>query len=95
MTVRIFRIAIAAGVDIALLSGCGPSVERAFSNCTETAYKLAIAGSKGLLPKDVAPIFEKAARATAEKRCSVIRDECRNNAQSDMCQRLVQQYGGK
>jgi hypothetical protein len=77
----------------ALLAGCGPSVERAFSNCSEVAYKQALSGNKGLLPKELAAVFEKSARAMAEKQCSIIRDECRNNPQSEECQSLVQQYG--
>lgn len=77
----------------ALLAGCGPSVERAFSNCAETAYKQAISGNKTLLPKDMAKIFEKSARALAEKQCSLIRDECGRDPQSEECKALVQQYG--
>lgn len=78
---------------VALLAGCGPSVDKAFANCTETAYKLALSGNKSLLAGDAAKIFEKSARATAEQQCSIIRDECRRDAQSEDCKHLIQQYG--
>ena len=85
------RLAISAA--LLLLAGCGPSVDRAFANCADAAYKLALSGNKSLLPKDAAQIFEKAARATAEQQCSFIRDECRRDGQSDECKHLIQQYG--
>lgn len=78
---------------ITLLAGCGPSVDKAYANCTETAYKLARSGNKTLLSGDAAKIFEQSARATAEQQCSIIRDECRRDAQSDDCKHLIQQYG--
>jgi hypothetical protein len=93
LSVRRLRIAVAAAGITGLLAGCGPSVDRAFSKCSETAYKQALSGSKGQLPKEMAALFEKAARAQAEQQCAVIREECRKDPQSDLCQRLVQQYG--
>ena len=87
------RELIAAAIGTTLLAGCGPSVERAFSNCVDTAYKQTITGGKGVLPKDLAKVYEKTARAQAERQCSLIRDECRKNPQSDECKSLVQQYG--
>lgn len=87
------RNALAACSAALLLTACGPSVERAFANCSESAYKQTIAGIKGMLQKDLARVFEKTARAQAEQQCSIIRDECRQNPQSESCQRLIQQYG--
>lgn len=87
------RMAIAAALAAALLAGCGPSVERAFANCADAAYKQTLAGNKSLLSKEMAKMFEKTARAQAEQRCSLIRDECRRDPQSDDCKHLVQQYG--
>ena len=87
-----FRNVIAAGFTAALIAGCGNSVERAFSNCVASAHKQTVAGSKGGLPPELAKTFEKAARAMAEDTCSIIRNECQQDPQSDMCQRLVQQY---
>ena len=75
-----------------LLAGCGPSVESAYKNCVETAYRQATASTKGLISKDTANIYEKSARAVAERQCSFIREECRD-PQAAMCQRLVKQYG--
>jgi hypothetical protein len=85
-----FRTAIV--LALVLLAACGPSVERAFSNCSEAVYKQSMTGNKGRLPPELAKTYEKAARATAENQCNFIRDECRN-PQADMCQRLIQQYG--
>ena len=82
-----------AGFAAALLAGCGPSVERAFSNCSEAAYKQALSSNRGLLPKELAGEFEKSARAQAAQQCEIIRNECRRDPQADDCQRLVQQYG--
>jgi hypothetical protein len=93
MKPSLFRSAIAAAVAAGLLAACGPSVERAFSNCSEAVYKQSMASNKGRLPPELARNFEKAARATAEEKCDFIRDECRRDPQSVMCQRLVQQYG--
>ncbi len=93
MKSAVVRNTLAACSAAALLAGCGPSVERAFANCTETAYKQTLAGGKGLMQKDLAKVFEKTARAQAEQQCSLIRDECRQDPQSASCQRLVQQYG--
>jgi hypothetical protein len=87
-----FRTAIVLALAVIMLAACGPSVERAFSNCSEAAYKQSMAGNQGRLPPELAKNYEKAARATAEKQCNFIRDECRN-PQSDMCQRLINQYG--
>jgi hypothetical protein len=86
---------LAAAVTLtasALLAGCGPSVDKAFANCAETAYKLALSGNRTLLNKDAAKLFEKSARATAEQQCSIIRDECRRDAQSEDCKQLIRQY---
>jgi hypothetical protein len=90
MRPAVFRTAIV--IALVLLAACGPSVERAFSNCSEAVYKQSMAGNKGRLPAELAKTYEKGARATAEKQCNFIRDECRN-PQSDMCQRLINQYG--
>ena len=81
-----------AAAAVVALSGCGNSVERSYSNCVEAAHKQTIAGGKGL-PPDLAKNFEKASRAIAEKNCSIIRDECRNDPQAESCQSLIKQYG--
>ncbi len=78
-----------------LLTACGPSVESAFSNCAETAYRQAIAGTKAQLPKELTAMFEKAARVQAEQKCDIIRDECRKDPQAEECRRLIRQYGKK
>lgn len=88
-----FARLIIGALGMAMLAGCGPSVERAYAKCAEVAYKQAIANNKAALPKDLAGIYEKAARATAEKQCGFIREECNRDPQSATCQRLVQQYG--
>ena len=87
------RDAIAAVIAAGVLAACGPSVERAFSNCSEAVYKQSMTSNKGRLPPEIAKHFEKGARATAEDQCNFIRDECRRDPQSVMCQRLIQQYG--
>lgn len=91
------RTRCAAGGLLALavlmLGACGPSVESAFSKCADTAYQQALRGSKSALPPDLAKLYEKSARERAERQCSLIRDECRRDAQSADCQRLIQQYG--
>ncbi len=85
--------AVIAMAAAALLAGCGPSVERAFANCSEAAYKQNLSGSKRVLTPELAKTFEKTARGLAEQQCSIIRDECRQDVKSEMCQRLIQQYG--
>ena len=77
-----------------MLAACGPAVESAFSKCADTAYQQALRGSKSALPPDLAKLYEKSARERADKQCSLIRDECKRDAQSADCQRLIQQYGG-
>jgi len=64
-----------------------------FSKCAETAYKQARSGSKDLLPKEMAAMLEKSARAQAENRCSFIREACNRDPQSENCRRLIEQYG--
>ena len=91
LTIVVSQAALIACV--ALLGGCGPSVERAYSKCAEIAYKQAVSGSKGLLPKEMATMLEKSARAQAENRCSFIREECNRDPQSENCRRLIEQYG--
>ncbi len=87
------RTAAVAALAPLLLTACGPSVERAYSNCAEAVYKQATAGNKTALPKELAAMFEKAARAQADTQCSFIRDECRKDPQAEECRRLIQQYG--
>ena len=77
----------------ALLAGCGPSVERAYTQCAEIAYKQALAGSRSLMQKEASAIFEKAARVQAAERCQFIRDECKRDPQSVDCRSLIEQYG--
>ncbi len=64
-----------------------------FSKCAEAAYKQARSGSKDLLPKEMAAMREKSARAQAENRCSFIREECNRDPQSENCRRLIEQWG--
>ena len=79
-----FARTTALGLFIAtvMLAGCGPSVDRAYANCADVAYRQAVANNKAALPKDLAAIYEKAARATAEKQCGFIREECQRDPQS-------------
>jgi hypothetical protein len=82
-----------AALLAALLAGCGPSVESAYRNCAETAYKQAIGGNRAMMSKETASLFEKAARVQADRQCGFIRDLCNRDPQSEECKRLVQQYG--
>src|SRR3954471_4536505 len=92
--VKKYRRTISAALVLALpLAGCGPSIERAFSNCVESAEKQSLAANKGKLSPDFAKIIQKTSRAMAEQSCSVIRDECKQDHQSDTCRRLIEQYG--
>ena len=92
-TVNRHRASLAALSCATWLAGCGPSVDSAYRNCAETAYKQATAGNRTMMSKETAGLFEKSARAQADKQCRFIRDECNRDPQSDECKRLVQQYG--
>jgi len=93
MKISFLRNTLTGALAACLLAACGPSVERAYSNCVEAAYQKALVNSKNLVSKDGGKLFESAARVTAEKQCSFIRQECVEKPQGDMCQRLINQYG--
>lgn len=76
----------------ALLAGCGPSVERAYTRCADAVHRQALEGNRGLARGEAASLFEKAARLHAAQQCQFIRDTCNRDPQSADCRTLIEQY---